>query len=541
MQSRKTMASDASSRAAMATGAGLSATVTTRCQTFLAPLRTALDTHVDPRLVRTAAPTVPAIVRHRTRPTALLLSELGAVLAGPTPAPAGTKRLSNLLHRLNWQATQIAQWLGTQAQAPVAAAAAAVPEGRALCILDGSVLEKPERPRADGLRPVRSSKARRLSRPRPQPGSGYDHGPPGAPIVVPGWQGLAAVVTPWTGADTRRSLTLGAWYTYPHPAPPRPSPPPAGAGDAGDPDPLALPPCLTPALPLPQDASSGGAVPHAAACAAVGGPVPVQRDQEAQATVLAPLVSAWGRQHRLHVWDRGLSGAPWLGHALDDGGHFVVRWKKGHRLRPATAPSVGNPLASATAQDRDGVAAWKLTRGRRAWGARLIANPRTPTQHLRVSFLAQAVRGLQRDTPLWLVVARLGKGSARRRGSPEPLRLLTTEPVETEAQCWRIVEAYLARWDVEQVLRFGTSELGIERVRVRDAAARRKLLALASLAYAFLVTLYGDGHHPLLPALLRWAHRTGRQARDAWRPLYRLRAALANLWSAHPPALRYPT
>jgi hypothetical protein len=379
---------------------------------------------------------------------------------------------------------------------------------------------------ADGLRPIRSSKARRLSRPRPKLGPGYYRGPPGKPVVVPGWQWLAAVVTSWADPKTRRPLTLGAWYTYQHPVP---QPARTGPGVVGE----------RPADPTGStEARTDGA---SRPLPATVGPVPTQRDREAQATVLDPLVAAWGRDRLVHVWDRGLSGAPWLDYALDRDWHFVVRWKKGNRLRPAAAPSVGNPAASASARDHDGIAAWKLTRGRRAWDTRLLANPRSPTQPLRVSFLARPVRLLHRDTPLWLVVARLGKGSGRRRGSLEPLRLLTTESVETIAQCWRIVEAYVARWDVEQALRFGKSELGIESVRVRDGEPRRKLLALASRAYAFLVFLFGDGRAPVVTSLLRWAHRTGRQARDTWRPLYRLRAALANLWSAHPPAFRYPT
>jgi hypothetical protein len=503
----------------------LAAAMMERCQRFLAPLLAALDTHVDRRLMRTAAQAIPAILRHRTRPTALLLSELGEVLAGPTHAPAGTKRLANLLHSPNWRATEIEQWLIAQAQGPVEAAADAVPEGRALCILDGSVIEKPESATADGLRPVRSSKARRLGRPRPKLGPGYYGGPPGHPVVVPGWQWLAAVVAPWTDPGARRPLTLGAWHTYQHPAPVASS----GAAGTG----AALPPMAD--ATLPSASAEGGTEVRPSA------PVPVQRDREAQATVLAPLVAAWGSARLLHVWDRGLSGAPWLDHALDRDWHFVVRWKKGNRLRSATAPSVGNPSVSTTARDRDGIAAWKLTRGRRAWDTRVLPNPRNPTQPLRVAVLAQPVCLMHRDTPLWLVVARLGKGSGRRAGSLEPLRLVTTEPVESAAQCWRIVAAYLARWEVEQVLRFGKSELGIESVRVRAGEPRRKLFALVSLAYAFLVLLVGDGGAPILTPLLRWAHRTGRQARQTWRPLYRVRAALANLWSAHPPALHYPT
>jgi hypothetical protein len=143
-----------------------------------------------------------------------------------------------------------------------------------------------------------------------------------------------------------------------------------------------------------------------------------------------------------------------------------------------------------------------------------------------------------RDDPLWLVVVRLGKTTKPRRGSGEPWRLLTTEPVHTEEQCWRIAQAYAARWNIEQMLRFGKSELGCESVRVRDWEARHKLLGLVALAYSVLVDLLENSTGPLLTAVLRWAHRTGRQAQTAWRPLYRLRAALAALWQRHTPTFQ---
>lgn len=135
-------------------------------------------------------------------------------------------------------------------------------------------------------------------------------------------------------------------------------------------------------------------------------------------------------------------------------------------------------------------------------------------------------------------MASLGKDSDRKRKG-EPWRLLTSEPVRTAEECWRIVVAYGARWAIEQELRFSKSELGIESIRVRGWEARSKLLAIASLAYAFLVDLLDDGAGELIPALLRWAHRTGRQAKDAWRSLYRLRSALANLWNRCTPDLHW--
>ncbi len=106
-----------------------------RCYTFLGPLLRQLDRQLDRRLVRTVANTVTALVRHRNRPQALLLSELGALLAGTQQAPAGTKRLANLLHSDRWQAAAIDDYLLSQGQARVAAEAGRVAEGRALCIL----------------------------------------------------------------------------------------------------------------------------------------------------------------------------------------------------------------------------------------------------------------------------------------------------------------------------------------------------------------------------------------------------------------------
>jgi hypothetical protein len=479
-------------------GADVAEELSRRCGRFLSPLLEQLDRLLDVRSVRTLAATVTAVVRHRNRSLALLLSELGAYLTGPTHAPAGTKRLARLVHHRHWQAQLIDDWLLEQGRSQVEAEAARVAEGRSLCILDGSVLEKPESSQAAGLVPVRSSKARRLNRPRPKLGKGYWRGKPGGAIVVPGWHWLGVLVAGWTPLTERRPLTLGAWQWYSTPQP--------------------LPVASTDTTPT----------------AAEG--VPRQRTREAQQAVLERVVAAWGVERLLHVWDRGLSGAGWLGWCLDQGWHFVVRWKKGNKLRSADAPSVGDVTARPTHREQDGRAAWRLTAGLRPWGERQIANPRNPQQPLNVRYAARPVCLLHRDDPLWLVVVRLGKSTVRRRGSGEPWRLLTTEPVTTEAACWRIVEAYVSRWQIEQMLRFGKSELGIESIRVRAWEPRRKLLAVVSLAYACLIHLLGTLPAALLTRVLAWAHRTGRQARLAAYPLYRLRAALAALWNHHTPS-----
>lgn len=468
--------------------------VARQCVAMLAPLLVQLDTILDVRLVRTLAASVLAVVRHRHRSLALLLSELGAVLAGPEHAPAGTKRLARLLHSDRWGAEAIDAYLLERGRARVVAEAAWAKEGRALCILDGSVLEKPESARLEGLRPVRSSKARRLTRPRPTQGAGYYRGRPGPPIVVPGFGWLGVLVTGWAGREERRPLTLGAWHWY---AP------------------------LSAAL-----AEARGSLPEFPG-------LPRQTLEEAEQAVLLQVVRAWGSERLLHVWDRGFASASWLGWSLGQGWHFVVRWKKGNRLRPVEASGA---VSQASPAPGEGAVAWKLDRGQRPWGRGSVPDPRHPQRPVTVAYLAQEVRLLHDDAHrLWLVTARMGKRGGR-RGGREPWRLLTTEPVETPEQCWRVVQAYAARWQVEQMLRYGKSELGLESVRVRQAEVRRKLWGVAGLAYAFLVELLGDSTGALLAALLRFAHRTGRQA-SAWRPLYRLRAALAALWHYHTPNL----
>jgi hypothetical protein len=100
-------------------GRQLSATLCQQLLTFLSPLLDTLDTLIDKRLVRTLFDTVVAILIFRDRAKNLLLSELGAFIASPAHAPAGTKRLSNLLRCLDWKADLIERFLWQQATAQI--------------------------------------------------------------------------------------------------------------------------------------------------------------------------------------------------------------------------------------------------------------------------------------------------------------------------------------------------------------------------------------------------------------------------------------
>jgi hypothetical protein len=83
-------------------------------ETFLSPLLLVLDRLLDKRLVRTLVQCCVAIIRFRNTQQGLLLSELGSYMqgySGLSPhAPAGTKRLSNLLRSLKWSVLQIDEY-----------------------------------------------------------------------------------------------------------------------------------------------------------------------------------------------------------------------------------------------------------------------------------------------------------------------------------------------------------------------------------------------------------------------------------------------
>ena len=64
---------------------------------FVRELLVELDRLLDKRLVETFQRTLQAILMFRHSLHGLLLSELGGYILSPAQAPAGTKRLSNLL------------------------------------------------------------------------------------------------------------------------------------------------------------------------------------------------------------------------------------------------------------------------------------------------------------------------------------------------------------------------------------------------------------------------------------------------------------
>jgi hypothetical protein len=429
-------------------GEQLSAKLSEQLHNFLHPLVQTLEALIDKRLVRTLIETVTAIVVFRDRAKNLLLSELGAFLASPAHAPAGTKRLSNLLRCLHWESGIIERffWQGASSYIEELEKQQQTP----LVIWDESMLEKPESLKLEGLGSVRSSKGARLTHIKP----GF-YQPPKGTIFVPGMQWLCLIVV---GLSSPPVLAAMQWWT------------------------------------------NRGIFASKKRCE--------------EGWWLGRCMHAWGRRV-VHVFDRGFAGEPWLEECMQYNVRFVMRWPKDYMLRNFRWIKQK---------------AWQITRGKRSQWTRELYN-----RHLHawvqggvvvVPVTHPEVRG-----QFWLVVSRPGKGQL-------PWYLLTNEPIETEDDAWRIVFTYARRWQIEMTWRYTKSELGFQSPRLWSWQGRVKLLMIASLAFAFLLSLLVQTFLPWREQILRWGcHRTGERYRKAQFPLYRLREAISFLWLTFPPSL----
>ena len=105
--------------------------------------------------------------------------------------------------------------------------------------------------------------------------------------------------------------------------------------------------------------------------------------------------------------------------------------------------------------------------------------------------------------------------------------LLTSLPIESAKQAWEICFAYMHRWHIEQVFRFGKSELAMESPRLWFWENRLKLLGIVALVYDFLLRLLNNWWPAAQMIIRKWGHRTGNRYRNASIRIYRLRAAIS--------------
>jgi hypothetical protein len=232
--------------------------------------------------------------------------------------------------------------------------------------------------------------------------------------------------------------------------------------------------------------------------------------RQEESLILKKVAKLWGRSV-VHVWDRGFAGSPWTTLALGQRVRFILRWNKSYHL-------IG--------PDGRKQEVWKISRGKRSWDYRLLWDARRRCWR-KTGVIALPIYLPQDDRQLYLVVSRPGHGR-------KPWYLITTEPIATAQQAWRIILAYARRWQIEMSLRFSKTELAFESPRVIAWEAHLKILLIATLAYAFLLSLL-QNLELLLMLMTCTCHRTGKWSRETSTPLYRLRLALSRLWLAARP------
>lgn len=442
---------------------------------FVAPLLRQLDLRLDARLVRTFEAALEAILVFRNRAMGLLLSELGAYLLSPEHAPAGTKRLSNLLRSAKWDQKLVGRYLWEQAEERLKEIERA--GETPLLLWDQSVLEKPESIQAEGLCAVRSSKAARLKRIKP----GFYNPPGGRPVFVPGYEWLCVLLA---GPFGPVQVALMQWWTK-----------------RGE---------------------------HATDLRTLQAKVMGFCAREWKKRVL----NVFDRGHAGDFWLSTLLYLQarfvvrWPGRY-----HLLLR----NSGRPEGTRSEGtknakNAMNAKNADAEEAMPAWRMATGKKAWDHKELLDTHTKNRRT-IQILAFPVLHPKHETPLWLVVARSGHGR-------EPWYLLTGEKVETAEEAWKVYFAYHRRWQVEMCFRFTKCELAMESPRLWSFENRLKLLAMVVVVYAFLLHLLRLGSAGALEAyhalLDHFCHRTGKRSREASAPLYRLRAALSRLWLAFP-------
>lgn len=174
-----------------------------RIELYSRQIRQDLDDQIDKRLVNTFLELFGIILIFRNRAMGLLLTELGGFLTGFDHAPAGTKRISNLLRSKKWSSDLIDNQLFARAKERVTQICE---QGkRPLMLWDDSRIEKHESWVAEGLCSVFSSKSQRLTRIRP----GFFN-PPSGRICVPGFHWTGVFLSHLGGVPSVCQMT---WWT----------------------------------------------------------------------------------------------------------------------------------------------------------------------------------------------------------------------------------------------------------------------------------------------------------------------------------------
>jgi hypothetical protein len=436
-----------------------------------------LDSQLDSRLVRTFYDVFIAILCFRHTSMGLLLSELGAYILGAQQAPAGTKRISNLLRSAKWTSDDIEKIHLSRSSAAVQSLKTA---GKwVFALWDDSVLEKPESWFSEGLCAVASSKAKRLTKIK----RGYYKPPQGKNnrICVPGFEWSNVMVCAW---NERPFLGLMRWWTT--------------RGEFKD-----------------------------------------SRDNVFYC--MLKTFCQHVNERLIHIFDRGYASLDTLERLTKFKQDLILRWKsnllltplaikmdnkkrKKGKNKPNDPNNPNNPNNRHNDNQPKTTNTWRIAQSLRSMHKRIVWDKeRKQTRSVAITYTPVKHPEIEEQT-FYLIVAR----DTNNKGQ-SPMYLLTSINIDSIGMAWMVFFAYMQRWHIEQAFRFNKSELAMQSPRLWFWENRLKLLAIVALIYDFLLSLLINQFDHTMKIINKWCPRTGKRHQLAMMPLYRLRTACAVL------------
>jgi hypothetical protein len=173
----------------------------------------------------------------------------------------------------------------------------------------------------------------------------------------------------------------------------------------------------------------------------------------------------------IFVYDRGGDRKTIMHELLDQGSRMVVR-------------QVGNRHVIFNGKPRKEL---EVALGcKMKYAETIVKETRKGEKVYHLEFGVRRVKLPGRDEQMWLVVVR-GFGK-------KPLMLLTNVEVKgSRKSIWRIVEAYISRWLVEEAIRFMKQSYHLEDIRLLDWQRLKNMMGILLVALYFLSVRLGQG------------------------------------------------
>lgn len=209
------------------------------------------------------------------------------------------------------------------------------------------------------------------------------------------------------------------------------------------------------------------------------------------------------------VLDRGYANYRTIEQLTKNEQNFIIRWRSNIIL----IDTEGRELNT-----------WRICKGKKSMDARVVFDKERKKDAKVEIIYSKVFHPEQPDKELTLIVVR----NKTYKHQP-PMYLLTSVEVDSIGIAWEMFYSYIKRWDIEQIFRFTKCELGIQSCRLWKFENRLKMMALVTLVYDFLLQTWRDSRDTATVWINTWCHRTGNKLKDIKMPLYRLRAAMANV------------